>query len=47
MKQYAVTLNFSFNPHGCDVDEEYDDDDNLVFRNAEQKAKYDAFQRTD
>ncbi len=29
------------------MDEEYDDDDNLVFRNAEQKAKYDAFQRTD
>ena len=48
MKQYKVTLNFTFTPHGCDVEEEYDDDGNLVeMEEGEDKEKYEAFQRTD
>lgn len=47
MKQYKVTLNFTFNEHGCDVDEEYDDEGNPIPLEGEDKEKYEAFQRTD
>ena len=51
MKQYKVTLNFTFSPHGCDVeaDVEYDDDGNEVSDalSSEDKAKLEAFRRTD
>ncbi len=47
MKQYSVILNFTFEPHGCDVKVEYDDDGNEVEMKPEDKAKYDAFERTD
>lgn len=47
MKQYSVILNFTFEPHGCDVEVEYDDDGNEMPMNAEDQAKFDAFERTD
>jgi len=47
MKQFKVTLNFTFTPHGCDVDDEYDDDGNIVEKEGEDKMKYEGFQRTD
>jgi hypothetical protein len=47
MKQYSVVINFTFEPHGCDVDDDYDDEGNLLPKNPEDQKKYDAFQRTD
>jgi hypothetical protein len=47
MKQYSVIINFTFEPHGCDVEIEYDEDGNYVKLNAEDQAKFDAFERTD
>jgi hypothetical protein len=47
MKQYSVTLNFTFTPHGCDVMEEYDDEGDPLPMEGEEKQKYDAYQRTD
>jgi hypothetical protein len=48
MKQYKVTLNFTFTPEQCDVEEEYDDDGNLLpMEEGEDKEQYEAFQRTE
>jgi hypothetical protein len=51
MKQYQVTLNFTFNPHHCDVgdfdDTESVNSDESASSQNEDKAKYEAFQRTD
>jgi hypothetical protein len=46
MKQYKVTLNFTFTPEQCDVEEEYDDDGNPLPMEGEDKEKYEAFQRS-
>ena len=47
MKQYKVTLNFTFTPTGCDVEEEFDEEGNLLPMEGEAKRKHEAFQRTD
>jgi hypothetical protein len=47
MKQYSVILNFTFEPHGCDVQVEYDDDGNEIPMKPQDQAKFDAFERTD
>jgi hypothetical protein len=47
MKQYSVVVNFTFEPHGCDVEDDYDDEGELLPKNEEDQEKYDAFQRTD
>jgi len=48
MKQYKVTLNFTFTPEWCDVEEEYDEDGNLLpMEEGEEKEQYEAFQRTE
>jgi hypothetical protein len=48
MNQYKVTLNFTFTPEQCDVEEEYDDDGNLLpMEEGEDKEQYEAFQRTE
>ncbi len=47
MKQYKVTLNFTFAAERCEVEEEYDDDGNpLPMEEGEEKEQYEAFQRT-
>jgi hypothetical protein len=52
MKQYQLTINLSFQPHDCDVEEEieYNEDGEEMKSeslNPEDKAKLEAFQRTD
>lgn len=47
MKQYSIILNFTFEPHGCDVGVEYDDDGNEIPMKPQDQAKFDAFERTD
>ena len=47
MKQYKVTLNFTFSENGCEVEEEYDDDGELISLEEEDNKQLEAFQRTD
>lgn len=47
MKQYKVILNFTFEPHCCDVEDEYDSDGEMIEKKGEKKEQYEAFQRTD
>lgn len=47
MKQYKVTINFTFEKEYCDVEDEYDSDGELLEKEGEAKEQYDAFARTD
>lgn len=47
MKQYKVTLNFTFERNECDVEDEYDSDGEVTEKEGDEKEQYDAFQRTE